>query len=162
MINPNDSVSNIMKIALLTNHQHEDNKMKYTWITAALLVAVMGFFSATSQAAPTTGPKPSCPLGQIPVLKNGMWVCNEPHITTTKPAERKGAESKPNCPIGKIAVNKNGTWVCDELNITVDKPAERKGVESKPNCPVGTIAKLEQGFWKCDQLNKAAEPRPQR
>lgn len=51
-------------------------------ISAVILSTV----AVSAMAASPNGPKPKCPMGQIPVLKNNMWVCAEPSIkAATKP-----------------------------------------------------------------------------
>lgn len=66
-------------------------------LTAKQLISalVLSTIAVGAFAAPTNGPKPRCPLGQIAVPKNNMWVCEEPSIKApTKPMQMTTAKLK--------------------------------------------------------------------
>lgn len=65
--------------------------MKTKTIKQLISAVVLSTVAVSAFAAPTNAPKPKCPLGQIPVLKNNMWVCEQPSIKAATKAERATA-----------------------------------------------------------------------
>lgn len=69
--------------------------MKSITFKQLVSVAILATVAVSAVAAPSNGPKPKCPLGQIAVLKNNMWVCDEPSIKApTKPMQSSVSQAK--------------------------------------------------------------------
>lgn len=56
-----------------------------------LTTLLIAGFTASVQAAAPGGPKPKCPFGQLPVLKNGTWFCEDAKIQSKPKSERFAA-----------------------------------------------------------------------
>ena len=54
--------------------------MKLSMISTLLSAAVISVVAANAMAANPNGPKPKCPFGQLPVLENGFYHCEEAKI----------------------------------------------------------------------------------
>lgn len=67
---------------------------------------------STNQAAPSAGPAPKCPMGQVPKLENGHWKCAEMAVKAKGEEQRAPAKPKPSCPKGQLPKMENGDWVC--------------------------------------------------
>lgn len=95
--------------------------MKSTTFKQLISAVILSTVAVSAMAASPNGPKPKCPMGQIPVLKNNMWVCAEPSLkapvtpqaTTATPATIKRAvpekpeRAKPDLSIANILKQKN-------------------------------------------------------
>lgn len=69
--------------------------MKMTALTVTLSVLAVSVLSSNAMAANPNGPKPKCPPGQILVVENNQYQCEEPSIKAkTKPAERATSRKK--------------------------------------------------------------------
>lgn len=60
------------------------NKLAKVTMTTLLVAG----FTASVQAGSLGGPKPKCPMGQLPVLKNGAWFCEDAKIQAKPSGER--------------------------------------------------------------------------
>lgn len=63
--------------------------MKLTLISTLLSAAIISVVAANAVAANSNGPKPNCPLGQLPVLEGGFYHCEEAKIKSNAgPSQR--------------------------------------------------------------------------
>lgn len=114
---------------------------------------------STGQAAPSAGPAPKCPKGQIPKLENGHWKCSEMAIKAKGEAQRAVPQQRPKCPQGQVAKMENGGWVCAELNLKAPGTEEaRAAAKERPKCPKGQLPKMENGDWVCRSPGYQANP----
>lgn len=93
---------------------------------------VLSSLATAAFAGPVGGPKPKCPPGQLPVLKNNIWVCDEPHIkapsrpnmSTTAPnravaAPTRSPRGKPDLSIANIIKQNDPTPNVDKFKVYV-------------------------------------------
>lgn len=66
--------------------------MNVTPIKQLVSAVVLSTVAVSALAAPTNAPKPRCPLGQIAVQKNNMWVCEQPSVKTATQPQRATAQ----------------------------------------------------------------------
>jgi CARDB len=71
------------------NHNPVEDKIMKN-VKHLISAIVLSTLTASAFAGPVNGPKPKCPMGQLPVLKNNIWVCEEPSI---KAPSRPGLSS---------------------------------------------------------------------
>lgn len=73
--------------------------------TLLLSAALLSTVAFNALAASPNGPKPKCPMGEIPVLENGSWQCKEPSIKApTRPQASTAAPSRGGIKIQKASI----------------------------------------------------------
>lgn len=147
-------------------------------IAGTALIAIWATTLALSSLAAGNPPPVKCPMGQLPVLEQGSWHCEEAKIKAAgqETQRNQNAGAKRHCPQGQVSKLENGMWKCVALGIAPpDKEGEQSSVQGpyrlehsagaagagdRPRCPKGQIAKMENGHWMCKAmaLNAPATP----
>ncbi len=99
----------------------KNKKVKIMKIVKYIISAVvLSMLTVNAIAASSNGPKPRCPIGQIPALQNHIWVCSEP---TMKAPGRSGATAK-------------------SSSMQLNKKAPTKPKRAKPDLSIVNMMKL--------------------
>ncbi len=67
--------------------------MNISKISTVLSVAVISVVASNALAANPNGPKPRCPLGQLPVLENGSYHCEDAKLKSNASPSRHAASA---------------------------------------------------------------------
>jgi ribosomal protein L37AE/L43A len=95
------------------------------FIALSFATLIAATFSLQASAAGNP-PKPKCPMGQITVMEQGSWQCQDLTISSNQPTARAAQTApKPHCPRNQIAKLESGIWVCRDLTITAPKKEQR-------------------------------------
>ncbi|WP_025899596.1 hypothetical protein [Sneathiella glossodoripedis] len=64
--------------------------MKKSLVSAVMSFATLSIVASAALAANPNGPKPKCPFGQLPVLENGSYHCEDAKLkANSKPSRRQ-------------------------------------------------------------------------
>jgi len=110
--------------------------------TLLLSAALLSTITFNAMAASPNGPKPKCPMGEIPVLENGSWQCKQPSIkaqtrpqaSTAAPARagiKKATIALPDLSIANIMKQNDPTPNVDTFKVYVKNTGNAKSAACK-------------------------------
>jgi len=78
--------------------------MKKSTVATLLSAVVVSLVAANAMAANPNGPKPKCPFGQLPVLENGSYHCEDAKIKSSASPSTRSAPAAGGFKKAKIAL----------------------------------------------------------